>query len=316
VPATAPTTQTPVEPPLPSAAVPAARARTLDDVVLDTPTAADAAKSDGLDTVAFRRPKGGGGGLLTIAAALALVAVGAWFVLRPRGEGGGSPYGPTNAAAASTSTPSVPDPSPPSAPERSVPAAAIAADPGAPAAANPPAEAEAPPVEVAPPAPEPAILVIAPGWDSAMTVRFGKRSWTLDRERRFELEPGSYKLRFAIASPAYSREEETTVRLDAGATKRVTSPLERPGRLTVQPHLNTPQGFVRLDGAVAGTTPLRGRWLAPGPHVVEIASTPDPGAAAVVRESVQIESDRETLLTFDLAGKLERRVSSRAALPN
>ena len=121
---------------------------------------------------------------------------------------------------------------------------------------------------------------------------------------------------FAIESAVYSHAEELTVRLEAGGTKRIAPPLERPGRLTVQPHLNTPQGFVRVDGAAAGSTPLRGRWLAPGPHVVAIAASPDPAAPPAFTESVEIASDRETLLTFDLSGKIERRVSSRVTLPN
>jgi hypothetical protein len=183
------------------------------------------------------------------------------------------------------------------------------------------AETTAPqaPVEtapVAPPPPEPAVLIVAPGWDTSMTVRVGRKSWVLDRERRLELEPGSYKLRFAIQTPTYAHEEETTVRLDAGATRRVSPPLDRPGRLTVQPHLNTRQGFLRIDGAAAGPTPLRGRWMSPGPHRVEIAASGDPGTPALIDETVEIASDRETLLTFDLDGKLERRVSTRSALPN
>jgi hypothetical protein len=149
-----------------------------------------------------------------------------------------------------------------------------------------------------------------------MTVQVGKKSWPLDRERRFELEPGSYTLRFALATSAYSHAEEQRVRLAAGKTERVTPPIERPGRLTVQPHLNTPQGFVRLDGKPAGPTPLRGRWLAPGMHLVEIAANGETGAAAVLSETIDVASGQETILSFDLGGAQPRNLSSRPALPN
>ncbi|MEZ5313426.1 MAG: serine/threonine-protein kinase [Thermoanaerobaculia bacterium] len=175
---------------------------------------------------------------------------------------------------------------------------------------------EPPPEAAPPPPPEPARVVLSPGWDSAIELQIGKRRWTLDRERTIELPPGSYRLQFSIASPAYSHREETRLRLAAGETRRLTPPIERPGQLTIQPHLNTRQGTVRLDGADAGSTPLRGRWLAPGPHVVEITAGPEPGSPVLLRETVEIASDRESILTFDLDGRLDKRLAARPILPN
>ncbi len=171
-------------------------------------------------------------------------------------------------------------------PEKPAGAAALAsADSAAPLAEEP-----APPPP--PPAPKPAVLTVAPAWDSAMSLRLGGKVWTLDRERRLELAAGSYKLKFAIESPVYSHVEELTVRLAEGESRRITSPIERPGKLTVQPHINARQAFVRLDGAPAVATPLRGRWLAPGPHIVEIVATPDP-ASPVLQQGEHRDPQRE-----------------------
>lgn len=167
-----------------------------------------------------------------------------------------------------------------------------------------------------PPAPLPAVLTVAAAWDSAMTMRLGSKSWTLDRERRLELAPGSYKLRFAIETPAYSHAAESTVRLKEGEKRQIASPIERPGKLTVQPHINARQAFVRLDGAPAIPTPLRGRWLAPGPHIVEIVASPDPVAPVLRRESVEIRSENEAILTFDLDGRSPQRLAERPIVPN
>ncbi len=41
------------------------------------------------------------------------------------------------------------------------------------------------------------------------------------------------------------------MRLAEGESRRIVSPIERPGKLTVQPHINARQAFVRLDGALA-----------------------------------------------------------------
>ncbi len=59
-----------------------------------------------------------------------------------------------------------------------------------------------------------------------------------------ERAPGSYKLRFAIDTPVYAHSAETTVRLKEGEKRQLVSPIERPGKLTVQPHINARQAFV------------------------------------------------------------------------
>ncbi len=186
------------------------------------------------------------------------------------------------------------------------------AEPPAPAAA---AAAVIEPA-VAPPAPQPGFLTVAPAWDSAMTLRLGTKTWTLDRERRLELAPGTYRLKFAIATPVYAHAAEMSVRLKEGESRQIVSPIERPGRLTVQPHINARQAFVRLDGALAVATPLRGRWLAPGPHTVEIVAAPDPASPVLRKESVVIRAESESILTFDLDGRSPLRLAEKPILPN
>jgi len=166
-------------------------------------------------------------------------------------------------------------------------------------------EAEAPP-----PPPPPGRLVVGPAWDPAMTVTVAGRSYRLDREQSIEAEPGNVSLSFAVATPDYSFDQSLRLRLKPGATERVSIPIERPGRLTVQPHLNTRGGTVRIDGAAAGPTPMRGRWLAPGDHFVEIfplGGASEPGFS----RSLAIRSGVDSVLTFDLDGKIEATVRER-----
>ncbi len=300
----------------PAGAVPP-RPLSLGEIVLDSRTAAPTAvHPQGPATVAFERRSGLGKRLAGGLFALVLVAVAGWGGWRYWEES--RPIAVAPAALPVKVAP--PEPAPAASPVLAVPVAQEPAPAGTPAApvAGPAAAAAAPAAaEIAPPpAPAPAILTVAAAWDSAMTVRLGGKVWTLDRERRLELAPGSYRLKFAIDTPVYSHAAETTVRLKEGEKRQLVSPIERPGKLTVQPHINARQAFVRLDGAAAVATPLRGRWLAPGPHIVEIVASPDPAAPALRKESVEIRSENESILTFDLDGRSPQRLAEKPILPN
>jgi hypothetical protein len=147
-----------------------------------------------------------------------------------------------------------------------------------------------------------------------MRVRIGSRRYRLDQEHTIEQPAGDATLEFSIATPAFVFERDLRVRLKPGAVERVSIPIEKPGRLTVQPHLNTRGGIVRIDGTMAGPTPLRGRWLAPGEHFVEVFAAGDalePGFA----RSIPIASDAETVVTFDLDGRVEATVRDRPLPP-
>jgi serine/threonine-protein kinase len=186
--------------------------------------------------------------------------------------------------------------------------------PPAPAESSPePAPKPAPVVEQ--PRPEPpkrGRLLIGPAWDPGMIVVVDGQRYRLDREQTIERPAGSVALSFSLQTPAYSFEHDLRLRLAPGASERVSIPIEKPGRLTVQPHLNTRGGTVRIDGAIAGPTPLRGRWLAPGEHFVEVfplGEAIEPGFA----QSVAVRSDAETIVTFDLDGSLEPTIRDKPA---
>jgi serine/threonine protein kinase len=295
------------------------------DIELDSRQAVPHTLSESLVTLAHEPRRRGPKGRTLNLVILGLVAAGAWAGWRlwqertPAAAGaamhaaaGGDTQGPAAKAQSPASAP--PAAGGTAEPAASAPLAA-AGEPSGPAAAPGPAAPEAAPPEA--PAPLlPATLTISPAWDSSMTVRLGSKVWTLDRERRLELEPGSYKLRFAIATPAYSHSMETTVKLKEGESRQLAPPIAKPGRLTVQPHINARQAFVRLDGAPAVATPLRGRWIAPGPHVVEIVASPDPGSPVLLQESVTVRSESESILTFDLDGRSPKRISEKPILPN
>ncbi len=321
----------------PGAAPP--RPLSLGEIVLDSRTA-PAAHPEGPATVAFERRSGVGKLLAGALFVLLLIAAASWGGWRywqesrpdvpatmPSPIARPAALPPANLAAqpaqdlaakvasapavaaplSAAATPSEPAPVPGGA----APAAGGAADAATDA---PSADTAAPPPS--PPSPSPAILSVTAAWDSAMTMRLGNKVWTLDRERHLELAPGTYRLKFAIDTPVYAQSAETTLRLKEGERRAIASPIERPGKLTVQPHINARQAFVRLDGASAIPTPLRGRWLAPGPHVVEIVASQDPAAPVLRRESVQIRSENESILTFDLDGRSPQRLAEKPIVPN
>ena len=303
---------------------PASRPMSVGDIELDSRQVVRHAASEGLATHAFERQSSAGRSILRGLVLGALVAAAAWGGWRYWQESRPLPETATIDSAPATGTagrlpaPStVPTPATNPAPVAQLPpteapAATTHAEPQAPAAA---AEAVIEPV-VTPPAPQPAFLTVAAAWDSAMTLRLGTKTWNLDRERRLELAPGTYRLKFAIATPVYAHAEEMSVRLKEGESRQIVSPIERPGRLTVQPHINARQAFVRLDGAPAVATPLRGRWLAPGPHTVEIVAAPDPASPVLRQESVVIRAESESILTFDLDGRSPLRLAEKPILPN
>ena len=199
--------------------------------------------------------------------------------------------------------------------------AATTAPPGtntAPVPAAPVAPAPAPELAPQPPPPEPpkpARIVVGPAWDPAMQVRVAGRRVRLDREQRLEVEAGTYSFSFSLESPLYSFTAQKRIRLEAGAQQRVSIPIEKPGRLTVQPHLNTRPGSVRLDGQAAGPAPLRGRWLQPGEHLVEILPVAGGAAAPALSRKVAVRSDVETVVTFDVDGAIEMQIRERSLAP-
>ncbi len=297
----------------------AARPLSLGEIVLDARTAPPSVHPEGPATVAFERRTGIGRWIAGGALGLLVVAAAGWGAWRYREESRAIPVAPSTAARVAapepprtSSSPSAPAVSSTPAAQESRPSVVPPDTQAATAAAAPPT-AEVPPP---PPPPQPAVLTVAAAWDSAMTLRLGGKIWTLDRERRLELAPGSYKLRFAIDTPVYAHSAETTVRLKEGEKRQLVSPIERPGKLTVQPHINARQAFVRLDGAPAVPTPLRGRWLAPGPHRVEIVASQDPAAPVLRQEQIEIRSENESILTFDLDDRSPQRLAEKPIVPN
>jgi serine/threonine-protein kinase len=291
------------------------------------PTARTAARRPDLDELEFRhadsprvqsrsmattafgsgRPRGVGRWIAALAAAVVLAGV-AIVLGRGAGSTAPDPEGPAavpqaapTAAASAAPAPAAPTPSAPA-------PAAPGADSG-PAAATP-APAPAPPPEPEP-EPEPGRVVIAAAWDPAMQVRVAGQRLRLDRQRTIELPAGSHTLQFRLETPAYSFEKSVKVRLDEGETERLAVPIERPGRLSVQPHLETRPGTVRLDGALLGPSPIRGRWLAPGEHFVEVFA--DGATTPPVTQTVTVRSGFETVVTFDVDGRQPTQVRERPA---
>jgi len=293
--------------------------RNLDDLELNHPHRSSRVQSRSMATTAFgaARPRNGWKWFGLAAAGIALGAL-AFFLAR---EGRLPGFAPEIAAAhvEAAAPAAAPSPAPPANAERPaevLPAGAGAgagSDPAAAPEIAPPAEpvVEPPPEPEPEPEPEPGRLLLSAGWDPEIRVRVGGRTLRLDRDRRLELPPGNYTLTFSIDSGDYSDRAERRVRLGEGATERIPVPLERPGRLTIQPHLGTPPGVVRIDGKMAGPAPLRNRRLRPGEHRIEVFPNAGVTAAPAVSLSVVVRSDVESVVTFDLDGRLETQQRER-----
>ncbi|MCM2269516.1 MAG: serine/threonine protein kinase [Thermoanaerobaculia bacterium] len=226
-----------------------------------------------------------------------------------------SSVGVTAATARPARSPAASAPQP--APPQAAPASGIGSPPAG-AGGPPPAASTAAPAAAAPPpvvAPKPAApkrarLVVGPAWDPAMLLVVGERRLRLDREQTLELPAGNASLQFTLTRPEYSAERSLRLQLKPGATERVSIPIERPGRLTVQPHLNARPGRARLDGQPVGATPVRGLWVAPGSHFLEIFGLAAEGEPPFSR-TIEIRSGVETVVTFDLDGRAESLIRER-----
>lgn len=221
-----------------------------------------------------------GGALLL----LILVAAFAGFFLGSRGQ--------RESPLASPATSPVKPPSP--APPRTEPAPS----PPAKALATPPARTEPPPAKTEPPPRDATLILGAPGWTTTMTVSLGKKSWTLDRDQTLTLKAGTYNLSFQLQEEGYAVSAPLRVALGSGESHRVAPPIPQPGLLSVRPLPRRPAGDLVLDGQFLGSLNLTRRKLAPGVHQLEIRGR-DGGSAKVAR-ALEIQSGKETVVSFDL----------------
>ncbi|MEM8931600.1 MAG: protein kinase [Acidobacteriota bacterium] len=89
-------------------------------------------------------------------------------------------------------------------------------------------------------------------------------------------------------------------------------PTTRSGAFAARPFPRKPHGEVWIDGRWFGTTPLRGITVDVGRHVLEIR--PRDGTGDPLRRVIEVEADRETIITFDFeAGKI--RETHKASSP-
>lgn len=274
------------------------RATSIDEVELSYPQGTPHPQSRAMTSMAFGGPGRGRRWLAlgaAAAAALGLAVVAIWMARasQPTPVPGAAPAAPGVALPASTPAPPV----------------ATAAPTPAPTPTASPTPAPVPTAA----APRLGRLVIAPGWDAATTVTVAGRRVRLDREQTIELPPGGYDLVFALETPSFALEQGLRAEVVAGGSVAVVVPLRRPGRLSIQPHLNTRPGVIRLDGQMLGAAPLRGRWLTPGEHLVEVFPVGATGGEPPVKVTVTIDSEIETVVTFDVDGGQPTQVRTRAA---
>ena len=290
-----------------------ARKQGLDDLEIHHPHRSSRVESRSMATTAFGASSSRGRGRwIGFALGAIALAAGALFV-----AGGGRIPGLAEGDAGPATDANLPVVSSGSVPRDAdsaagAPNASASEAPAAPEPVEPAALDSTPLAPVEPePAPEPGRIVLAAGWDPEIRVRVGGTRLRLDRQRSVELAPGSYTLVFTLDSGDYSDRAERRVRLGEGSTERIAVPLARPGRLTLQPHLGTRPGVVRIDGKMAGPAPLRNRRLPPGEHRIEIFPTSGVTAAPALTLPIQVRSGLETIVTFDLDGRLETQQRER-----
>jgi hypothetical protein len=234
-------------------------------------------------------------------AASALPAVAESLASPPRRQPEAAPVRPPPPAAASTSEPE------PASSSQSSPSAA----PPTPA----PAIASRPTPPPAPPPPKRGRLEVPAAWNPAMILTLDGTRYNLDHSQTIELAPGPLHLDFTLTTADYSFSRELPIRLGAGQRIPVSIPIARPGRLTVQQQIGTRPGIVRLDGEVRGRAPVRGLWLSPGDHYLEIFPLGATLEQPVVDQTVGIRSDVETIMTFDLAANPAALLRERPLAP-
>lgn len=265
-------------------------------------------RSAGLTTVAFRRGTGWGkalrvgGGIAAVALVAALATY--WLVRPPSLATASDPEAGSPDLRAGSPVGSQPANSPlPAAP---APAGQAPGAAGAPAAGPTGPSVEAPGADAEPtpePTPEPARVRVGPAWGPGLSVWIAGREFVLDRERIVELEPGTHSVRFRLQAPDYSFEERVRLTVEAGRTHRLEIPIQPPGKLTVQAHLETPPGTVRLNGQELGSSPIRGKWLLPGTYSLEVLPLSPSVERPPLAQSLAVASQQETIVTFDLEGR-------------
>jgi len=154
------------------------------------------------------------------------------------------------------------------------------------------------------PAPvEDATLQLQSSWHDQITVAVdGGQPVRLSRPHRHKLEPGSHTLAYSLVTSDYRAFETIRVDLEPGEERSIPNPIPRPGFLTVQASLGSPQGLIRVGGKSLGASPLRDLKLKPGRHPLEVASHQDP-SLPLNEATIDIKSSRETVVTFDLTGQ-------------
>jgi serine/threonine-protein kinase len=306
--------RTQVVPAIPTAQQ-ATRKMPLAEMELDTPHGTPAPQSHSLATMHFGRGRRHGwlGFAAGLAVALAIGLGGLWLAREQGwlGNAARSASSPPATTAPATTAPNRPAATQPSSPP---PVVATPVKPALPAGPSTPPSVDKPAAPAPAPVPEkpkPAVLRLAAAWNPEMTVRVGGELVKLDHDRRIELPAGTYTLQYSLETPNFSDGRDVRVTLSPGEERRVDAPIRAPGVLTVQSHLNTRPGYVRLDGNFLGSTPLRARFLPPGPHQLELFASPDTSQPAAIRRTVDVASDIETVFTFDIDGQVENRETRR-----
>jgi len=133
---------------------------------------------------------------------------------------------------------------------------------------------------------------------------------SLQSERRFELEPGDHEIVFSLQLADYSVREAVRVHLGSGEEQTITCPIRRPGILSVQAGLRSPQGTVKIDDRSLGSSPVRGVKLKPGVHRIAVSEMEQPQAPSI-ETTVEVQSGKETVVTFDLTDVSENGLQVR-----
>ncbi len=167
-------------------------------------------------------------------------------------------------------------------------------------AASPPASAD--------PAPLLGTVTVAAAADPRTRVRLAGQTLTLNRAHSLQLQPGEHQATFELDAGRYRGRRSQTLRIEAGASIELRSPVAAPARLTVRAGLDTAQFSLWVAGDPLGTTPIDELELAPGS--VEIGVGPAGSSAPETSYPFAIPSGEHLILTFDNLAEPPTRVRS------
>ena len=149
-------------------------------------------------------------------------------------------------------------------------------------------------------------------WSPSIRVSVdGGESISVRRGREIAVTSGEHTLAFTIDVDGYRDARSLRVEVPEGEVRSIAVPLAKPGTLTVQAHLGSPQGLVQIGTRrLLRPTPLRSVRVRPGRHRLAIFGHGD-RTQPILQTVVDLRPEVEAVVTFDLENRRGPHVRER-----